>query len=330
MTPNGRRQFVCRIAGSIVIALVSVATLPAEVTVVGVPWPSAIAASCRCEQVPMPQAPLPLAGELESPPLADDRIESFLATPALSFWYTKIEYMQWITRYGTEQRDDEHGELWTVGYQRRWGAERARLELFGGSMKYAGRYPYRIDDDGNVQDWVPNDASANHFGGRGEIEYLWDVEVEGGAPITLLAGLGTRLWNRDVSDGTTIFGDRSIGYGQTWWTIYPYVGSELRWVRNEWCEFFLTSRIGCTAINYLQMPEYWGTVRRGPKYPQAGLTGQIELGLRRKHFVAAATFEAMSWPRTEDYHRHGDASAQEYFWDGAEMYTTGLKLGFVW
>lgn len=304
--------------------------LSAEVTVVGSPWPGAVA--CPCPQVPVvPQAPAAAAIDetFTAPPETENCITSFLASPDLTSWYTRIDYMQWTTRYANDDLDNEHGALWTIGYQRRWGPERARFEIFGGSMKHSGWYAVDTTPNGDYL-VVPNDASANHFGGRGEYEYIWDIPVDGKPPISLYAGIGTRIWSRDVEDGTTIFDERSFGYQQAWVTIYPYIGSEMRWIRNEWCEFYASARIGCTAINYVQMSEFGGEIGLGARYPTPGLTGRIELGLRRKHIVASACFEAMSWPKTEAEHDHGDPSSQMYCNPGADMYTTGLQFGLVW
>ena len=144
-------------------------------------------------------------------------------------------------------------------------------------------------------------ATTTYFGGRGEYEYLWDLDCDGWPPLTLLAGIGTRIWNRNIFYRTADSGNALPGYAQAWWTIYPYVGAEKHWVLGGGGEFFASGRIGCTALTFthtslLDDPAF---------YPNPGITGQIQCGFRRKHLSLGVYFEAMSWASSAAEHLHG-------------------------
>jgi len=240
--------------------------------------------------------------------------------------------------------ESECGTLYTLGYEHRIGSERFRAEIFGGNMAYDSTTTVLVTDPntGEQTSYVENmKAVTSQFGCRGEFEYLWDTDLFGWTPLTFFAGIGTRVWSRNIHDGTTtsgpVIGLDVSGYIQTWWTIYPYVGLDKRWVCSNGNEFFVTSRIGCTALTYSYTPycEVIVTdptkepiiIQRPAYYMNPGLTGQIECGLRRNHFVISAYFESMAWQNSQAEHHHGDSSSQLYYYPGARMYTTGLKLG---
>ena len=108
-------------------------------------------------------------------------------------------------------------------------------------------------------------------------EYDLHFEPDCCPNLSFFVGVGTRFWIRDLKDGVTDYGDMSWGYQEFWWTFYPYIGLEKKRSLSGGWEFYYAARIGCTAMTYQYAT--WGGV---PLYPKAGLTGQLEAGLRAK------------------------------------------------
>src|SRR4029079_15437273 len=85
---------------------------------------------------------------------------------------------------------------------------------------------------------------TNDLGLRGEYELMWEPKA---MPRTsLFAGIGTRFFVRSTPD--IIVGSMLVdGYQESWWTFYPYLGSETRRrMKSEW-EFYYRWHVGFTA-----------------------------------------------------------------------------------
>jgi hypothetical protein len=233
--------------------------------------------------------------------------------PIESNCYTRVDYFRWTEqRYGDDQVT-ETGALYTLGYVRRMDGERVRGELFGGAMTFNSA----LTDDGIVD---PFQSSTSYIGARGEYEHLWNLYDQWPA---VFLGIGTRIWLRDIRDATTDSGVNVESGQQTWWTIYPYVGIEKKWLRDNGSEFFFDGRLGCTVLTYQRIswpdePAY---------YPRPGLTGQLQLGWRCPRFFISAYFEAMTWQSSQAEHLHYGTDQDYYCWPASQMYTTGLQVG---
>jgi hypothetical protein len=195
-----------------------------------------------------------------------------------------------------------------------------RAELFGATMHHGD----------TTADGESVNSAVDLFGFRGECEYLWQMTCDGVPPIVGFLGIGTRAWSRDVHDGETLSGQPWVGYQQTWWTIYPYLGLETTRPWSESVDFFATGRVGCTAITYMYMPQYGSLDDLPAFYPKPNVTAQVECGWRRKHLSFSFYFEAMTWQQSSPEHLHGDPSDDQYYSASAQMFTTGLKLGFTY
>jgi hypothetical protein len=224
-----------------------------------------------------------------------------------STWYTKIDYFHWNERIDGASLLNESGPLYTLGYEHRFGSERVRFELFGGKVKYDGQVQY---DDGSTE---PLMSHTNYFGGRAEYDLLF--EPEWSPNVDFFVGVGTRFWYRDLPDDYAPSGSLVTGYQETWWTLYPYVGVEKRRDLNEDFEFFASARIGVTAFTYERV-----TLDDTQLYPRTGLLGNLETGIRGKHFLLSVAFEEMSW---------GESAVNRGSVQPASLlYTVGLKTGF--
>jgi len=237
----------------------------------------------------------------EAAPVAGERFTE-------STWYARVDYFHWNERLDGADFVNEFGVLPTVGYQRRIGPERFRFELFGGTVDYKG---LALFEDGPSE---PLTSTTNLLGVRGEYDLLWEPDCW--PQVSFFAGIGTRFWIRDLVDGvSSVSLSPVIGYQETWWTIYPYVGVEKRRVLRDGLELYGSGRIGVTAVTYQRVSYFDVTL-----YPKAGIEGQAELGLRSRRLFFAGFFEAMTWQQS--------AVVRDTLQPASRMFTVGLKTGF--
>jgi hypothetical protein len=234
---------------------------------------------------------------------------SFASRSLETNWYTRFDYFFWKEVQNSEQLLDENGVLYNLGYVRTAGAQRLRGELFTGAVHYGG----------TTWDGDPVDSKTSYLGCRAEYEWIWDLNFRGCPPASMFLGVGTRFWIRDIKDGT-ILPDNGYanGYQETWWTFYPYLGLEKRWVTGPCEELFVSGRVGATAYTY----EFASLAGAPTINPSPSVTGQVECGWRDGRLYIAAQFEAMTWNASPI-----DRGFQQ---PCLQMYTTGLKLGLTY
>ena len=212
-----------------------------------------------------------------------------------------------------ERRDinvDESGMLSTLGYMRRSGIERWRMELFGGSMNYDGAAQF---DDGSSEPFSQA-GGTNYLGVRGEYELL--IEPTSQDYLRFYVGFGTRFWVRNLKDGILASGNPVMGYQECWWTFYPYIGFETRDPPDPGAHFYASARIGLTPLTYESCANY-GLVL----YPQCGLTAQAEFGIRFEKILIAASLEAMTW--------RASGPMRNRYQPDSSMYTAGAKIAYT-
>ncbi len=255
------------------------------------------AAAWSANEIPAPIVPAPAV----VPPERAERLVE-------SAWSGRIDYFHWNERLDGRDFVNEDGPLVTLSYVRRVGPERFRAELFGGSVGYGAEIEYH---DGTTE---PLSSHTNYMGLRGEYDLVYDPDWWPVA--SLLAGVGTRFWFRDLPDTATASGERIWGYQETWWTVFPYVGLETRGAP-EACdlEFFGSARIGATAVTYEHVS--WDDVTL---YPKLGAMGQLELGLRGPRLFLSGYFEAMTWGASD--------VVRDCWQPRSAMITVGLRSGF--
>jgi hypothetical protein len=239
--------------------------------------------------------------------------------PSQASWYTRVEYFQWNERISGQAFDTETGALTTLGYQRQIGMERFRAELFGGTVHY--------ESFGEA-------SNTGYLGVRGEYEMVLAPAVWEGQ-VAFLAGLGSRLWIRDLHDDP---GNGISGYQETWWTIYPYLGLETHRHLGTDLEFYSESRIGLTAMTYEFAsssylvydptnpfnPANPPSIEERPLWPKPGVFANAEIGLRGPRFFLAARVEVMSWSPSSD-----EVSVQQVVnQPNSVMFTVGGRFGF--
>jgi len=224
-----------------------------------------------------------------------------------STWYTRIDYFHWNERLDGADFVNEDGPLVTLGYTRRTGPERFRIELFGGDVNYDGSGQF---EDGTTD---PLSSRTGYLGTRAEYDLL--LEPDWAPRLSFLAGVGTRFWIRDLRDGVSRSSYPVYGYQETWWTVYPYLGLETRRDPQEGLEFFYGGRIGVTAVTYEHATAFDVAL-----HPKPDLTGQLEGGLRSRHFHLSSFLEAMAWRQS--------GVVRDTLQPRSRMFTMGLKTGF--
>jgi hypothetical protein len=202
-----------------------------------------------------------------------------------SNWYTRIDYFHWNERIGSMDFVNESGALYTLGYMRRFGQQRFRTELFGGSMNYDGGIQF---DDGTSE---PLTTRTRYLGGLVEAEHL--IEPTWWPQGAFFVGVGSRFWIRDIRSGFGSLGDFCDETQETWWTLYPYLGLQHAYALQNGLEWYGSARVGVTAATYNFSNAY-----NLPVYPRLGGMGNLELGLRGARLSVSGTFGIMSWSRS--------------------------------
>jgi hypothetical protein len=228
-----------------------------------------------------------------SPPLAANapllQPAAPLSTPfdklVQSTWYTRVDYFHWSEHANGADFVTESGALYTLGYQRRNACERFRVELFGGDVRYDGGLQW---PDGTTE---PSTSSTRYLGCRGEYEYLCEPTwwPEG----MFFLGIGSRFWVRDIKSGYGAWGDWGDETQETWWTLYPYLGLEIKRPLQSGMELYSLMRVGATAVTYNYSNAY-----DLPVYPRLGVVAGLELGLRGQRLSLCGSCEVMTWARS--------------------------------
>lgn len=223
-----------------------------------------------------------------------------------STWYAREDYFYWNERFRGASFQREEGLLLTLGYVKRVDNERYRAELFGNTVS---SYSDLVYDDG----WrEPLESKTGYIGARGEYDWLY---VPASWPnLNLLLGIGTRFWFRDLRDDVSPSGTEIVGYQETWWTIYPYLGAEVALELAPSCEFYSSGRIGLTPVTYEHV-----TYNDVTLHPKCGMTGSLEAGVRWPHLFLGLSTEVMSWGES--------GVARQTLQPASTLFTIGLKSG---
>jgi hypothetical protein len=227
-----------------------------------------------------------------------------------STWYFRQEAFFWNERIDGADFVNEKGPLSTLGYLRRNGCERFRMELFGGTVAYDGGAQY---DDGSYEPYYQSNGT-NYLGVRGEYDLL--IEPSSWRRVRAFIGVGTRFWIRDLRDAVTPSGNDVWGYQENWWTFYPYVGLEIKESDEPGWKFFGSVRFGLTALTY-QYASAFDTAL----YPRCGVTAKTEFGVRFQHFSVSAYLEAMTWGES--------AVVRDSYQPDSRMLTIGGQFGYT-
>ena len=126
-----------------------------------------------------------------------------------SSWYYRLESFYWNERSGGVDFVNEAGPISTLGYLHRFGQERVRFELFGGTVSYDGAAMFTDDNGNSYNEPYHQSFGTNYLGVRAEYDLL--IEPAAWTRARLLLGVGTRFWIRDLRDAVTLPGLRWTG-----------------------------------------------------------------------------------------------------------------------
>lgn len=227
-----------------------------------------------------------------------------------SGWYFRQDAYWWNESIEGTTFVKEYGPLSTLGYVHRNGIERYRFELFGGTEAYDGGAQF---DDGSYEPYHDS-CGTNYLGVRGEYDLL--LEPPSWNRMRFVLGIGTRMWFRNLRDSITPSGQPVMGYQESWWTFYPYIGLETKESDEPGPKFFGSMRVGMTPLTY-QYVSYFDIAL----YPRCGVTAQAEAGVRFQKFSISACFEYMAWGQS--------GVVRDSYQPQSEMFTIGGKVGYT-
>ncbi len=192
--------------------------------------------------------------------------------------YARVDYYYWRESIDKYRLLDESGPMVTLGLLTERDNRRLRAEIFGGQVEY----------DGETMGGDPLKIDTDYLGCRLQYDFLWPFQHDPNSAFVL--GLGTRLWNRNLRDGTSQSGLDVIGYDETWWMLYPTLGLETRrpiGVNSHW---FASTSLGVTGLTYERIDAFDLTL-----YPKMGPMVQIETGIQTPRLYLSVFFEVMQW-----------------------------------
>ena len=228
--------------------------------------------------------------------------------PTESALYGRLDYYHWTERAQGSNLLDERGPMYTLGYTRTGGEQRLRLELFTGVVQYQGA------TFGGSGQSILLDNHTTYFGGRIEYDLFFNLPNHPGS--LLFIGLGTRVWHRSLPS-VTVNGTFVQGYGETWVTLYPYIGVETRHDPYKTFEFYGRMRIGITPFtrNHAGSPLNTGV------NPLVGGTALLEEGFRYYDFTLTAWAEVFVFSASHP-------AWNDLYQPTSTMLTLGVKAGY--
>jgi hypothetical protein len=229
--------------------------------------------------------------------------------PTESAFYARLDYYHWTERYGGVNLLDERGPLYTVGYTLTGGEQRFRAELFTGVVQYQG------STFGGSGPSLLLDNHTTYYGGRVEYDLFFNCPNNPNG--LMFIGLGTRVWHRSLPS-VTLPGNIFVqGYGETWVTLYPYIGVETRHDPCKTLEFYGRMRVGATAYTHNRA----GIPLDETVIPRAGATALLEEGFRYRDFTATIWTEVFGFSQSH-------VNTQGYLQPMSTLLTVGAKAGY--
>ncbi|MFW5975535.1 MAG: hypothetical protein ACOCP6_02120 [Desulfosalsimonas sp.] len=215
--------------------------------------------------------------------------------------YGKIEHFRWKEYDGGSELLEESGPVYSVGGIADFPlaepvSVKLRGELFGGSVDY----------DGETQppESYPVTTDTDYLGAKLEADLGWDITVTEKLTLTPFAGIGARLWERDIQ--SALFLDESTqtvkiarGVTEQWRNYYTRAGlSGNRSFAGQWTGFFKAG---------FKIPVYTENVVESTVLePGNRLSGFAELGLESGMFKITLFYEGLRFSKSD----------RVYFYDG--------------
>ncbi len=172
---------------------------------------------------------------------------------------------------------------------------RLKGEIFGGGVDY----------DGQTQSGHPVTTDTDYLGAKLEADLIWNMTVTEKHTLAPFAGVGARIWNRDIQ--STLFRDQNDGetklargYTEKWRNYYGRAGiSGTRSFDGQWQGFFLAGA---------RIPVYTENVVNSVVLePGNRFSGFAEAGLEHGRFKISLFYEGLRFSKSD----------RVYFYDGS-------------
>jgi hypothetical protein len=203
--------------------------------------------------------------------------------------YGIIENFNWTEEIQGRQLLEEDGPLLGVGLglglvpETGIGA-RGLIELFAGEIDY----------DGALQDGTPLKTTTAYYGTTLEAELLYRFEVMPNLVAEPFAGLGTRIWLRELDSSE----DRRYGYDEYWMTGYMTLGAAGEMTLDDRLAVF--GRLGwlIALVNDERVENIPGIPGSVDLEPGKETTFFLEGGVRFERLFACLYYQTLSFPKS--------------------------------
>jgi hypothetical protein len=241
------------------------------------------------------------------------------AAPSLELSnYFSAQYFTWEEFNAGKRLLKESGPLFAEGFL--FGATassvslRVRGEVFGGVVNYDGQTQAPAS--------VVVQTHVNYFGGRVEPDLGFRIE-DGNLRLEPFAGLGYRLWLRNLQDSTSATGQAVSGYTETWQTGYSRLG-----VRGR---YHVPSGLAVYAEGGLKYPFYTGNsvdfANSGKTtfHPGARSSGFAEAGISWRRLKVGLSYEGFRFSQSPLVTN----SSGTFFQPESKSDIFGLNIGWI-
>ena len=190
---------------------------------------------------------------------------------------------------------------------------RERIRVFGGSVDY----------DGSTWEGVPEETDVGYLGVGLGMDGGYRVAFSKTVSAKLLAGLDSRLWQRDIKSREDV-----QGYKEFWMVLQGRVGGGLD---VKWPQGIALAAEACAALplgTYESVDLYDGVDLR----PGQKTTLGAEVRLTWKQLVAAAYVEGLEFDKSDSVSRRVADDGMVYnldlFQPKSEAHIAGLYIGY--
>ncbi len=197
--------------------------------------------------------------------------------------YLQVHSFTWKEFTNGSELLEESGPIYALGglatLENNSLTFRGRGEFFAGSITY----------DGQTQAGTPVETDTDYVGIKLEGDAGWKKRFEDKASIEPFAGIGFRVWNRDIQST-----DNATGVEEKWTSIYARLG-----LRGDSA---LTDKLTVFAEGGVKFPFY--NTNRVDVYdvtlePKRKASGFAEVGLKWKKLKASVFYEGLRFDESD-------------------------------
>lgn len=164
-----------------------------------------------------------------------------------------------------------------------------RVEVIGGKVTY----------DGQTQAGTPVKSKTEYINFKLETDLGYKFGRSGKASLEPFAGLGLRVWNRDIQDGTAADGTHAYGYNEEWTTLYLRGGLRGDVPVGEKSKLF--GEVGVKYPLYNENTAYLSDVGGDDVTLHPGKRPSLfaEAGMKINHLKVSAYYDSMRFSKSD-------------------------------